>query len=157
MRRAITGIVVGLAASWAIRIFGLTVAYLALGANKAFYVGTFDVSPTWILTSIVVGLAAALIAGLTCTKLANATKPTLVMALFIFVFGLGAVFFEMATIQASIPRTADVGMIEALKRMATPVWISMMYPVVSVVGVIAGMFVASGATSTEADSEPVTA
>lgn len=144
MGRAIVGVVVGLIVSWVVVFAGLTAAYMGLGVEKVYKPGVYEVSSTWILVSIVVGLAGALIAGVTCAKIAKATKPAFVLALVMFVLGLVMVFMEMQKDHTPQPRLAEATMFEAMEKTTQPVWVAMLNPVIGSVGVIAGAFVALG-------------
>lgn len=150
MGRAIAGVVVGLIVSWVVVFVGLTAAFFALGLEKIYKPGVYEVSTTWILVSIVVGLAAALIAGVTCAKIANATKPAFVLALVMFVLGIGMVFVEMGKDHTPQPRTGDAQMFDAMSKTTQPVWVAMLNPVIGAVGVIAGAFVAMGGSQKKA-------
>ncbi len=63
MLRAIGSVVVGYLTMAVIVFGGLTVAYISLGADRAFEPGGYDISKVWLSVMFVVGVVAALAGG----------------------------------------------------------------------------------------------
>ena len=50
---------------------GLSLAFVALGADRAFRPGVFDVSAVWVVVSFIVGFGAALLGGWVARRVAK--------------------------------------------------------------------------------------
>ncbi len=117
----------------------MSLMWLGVGAEGAFRPGSWDVSTSWSLGSIAVGLLAALVGGLVCAK--TSTSPWAVRLLVVIVVALGvmvAVGEMSAPVADAGPRPDGVGMIEAIATAQQPRWLTWLNPVLGAVGAILG-------------------
>lgn len=138
MARAVAGVVLGYLAMFAIVFALLSGAYLALGPDRAFQPGTFDVSYTWIAVWFVVGLLAAIIGGLVCARISGMRKPPLVLAGLVFVLGYLSALPVLLTPMETKERSGTVSTADAMMTAKPPFWVPLMNPIIGVVGVLIG-------------------
>jgi hypothetical protein len=139
MPRLIAAVVLGYLAM-ALAVFaGLSVAYLGLGADRAFRAGVFDVSTLWAFTSLVVGFGAALLGGWVARRMDRTARGPRALAGLVVVLGIAlalpALLGEPAALTA---RAGTLGPFEAMQQARTPLWLMLLNPVVGAVGVLLG-------------------
>lgn len=133
----------------AVSVFaGLSLAYVALGTDGAFRPGVYDVSPLWVVISLVVGFGAALLGGLVARRVARAASGPLVLAVVVAALGVTMAVLTLLG-EGADPglRTGAVGTFEAMSYAQTPFWIMLVNPFVGAVGVLLGGGVLSPATT----------
>ena len=121
-------------------VFGLfTAAWYALGAERSFEPGSFEVSPLWIGVSTALGFLAAVGGG--CTARAIGRTVGAVRGLAILLFVLGA----LMTIPALLPgagesevRDPGLSMMDAMNKARTPPLAAILNPIVGAAGVLVG-------------------
>lgn len=146
MLRTIGGAILGYLVMGVTVFLGLTVAYLALGADRAFREGVYQVSPLWAVLSLVVGLGAAAIGGLVARRVASTAHGPLLLAGLVLVLGLAmavpVLLADPAAAGAVDPSAAirpdGLGPMEAMQHARTPAWLALLNPLVGVVGVLLG-------------------
>lgn len=139
MGRVIGGVVAGYLAMAAVVFVGLTAAYVAMGADRAFLPGSYDVSVMWILTSLVVGFAAALLGGKVARAIARRATGPRALAAVVVVLGLVLAFAAMGGSQeAAGLRAGAVNALDAMQRAQTPLWVMLVNPVIGALGVLVG-------------------
>jgi hypothetical protein len=139
--RAIAGVVVGYAVMFVVVFGSFTAAYLAMGTDRAFKPGSYDVSMTWLVASIVLGLAAAVAGGLTCAIIAQrGSRAPVVLAALLLVLGLAMAVpsLKAGGTEPQEPRTAAVGNFEAMANAKTPAFAAVLNPFVGAAGVLLG-------------------
>lgn len=137
--RLIGSVVLGYLAMALAVMVGLTVAYIALGPDRAFEPGAWDVSTVWIVLHIVVGFAAAVLGGWLARLVARGPGGPRVLASVVVVLGLALALAALLGDAAAVPaRTGDVGAFEAMQVAQTPLWIMLLNPVVGALGVLLG-------------------
>jgi len=121
------------------------VMWVVLGADGAFRPGSWDVTWGWSLSSIGIGLVAAIAGGLVCSKIADG--PWGVRFLVAIVLVLGALValgnLEMTGLEGVAdvdpgPRPDDVGMIDAMSASQQPVWMTWLNPLLGTGGALLG-------------------
>jgi len=139
MARAILSVVLGYVAM-AVAVFAtFSAAYLALGPDGSFKPGTYDVSALWLVVSIVLSFAAAVVGGRVCAAVARTLTPPKVLAGIVLVLGLVlAVPAMMREGGEPLPRPASVGNVEAMQNAVQPLWITLLNPLIGAAGVMAG-------------------
>jgi hypothetical protein len=140
MGRTVVSVIAGYVTMFVFVFVMFTVAYLALGADRAFKPGTYDVSGAWIVVSIIVGLVAAVLGGAVCATIAKNPKAPVFLAVVVVILG---VLFALPTLMSpdSGPpeiRTGDVGNTEAMSNARSPTWMNLLNPVLGAVGVLIG-------------------
>jgi hypothetical protein len=138
MLRAIAAVIVGYLTLFAIVFVGLTVAYLAMGSEKAFKPGSFDASTLWLITMLVVGLVAAVVGGLVCASISRAPGAVVGLAMLVVVLGLAMAVPVLADDSEAAPRTGEVAMFDAMSQAKQPGWVALINPFIGVVGVVLG-------------------
>jgi hypothetical protein len=139
MLRLIGSVVVGYVVMAAVVFVALTGAYVALGADRAFEAGVYDVSLLWIVTSIVVGLAAALLGGWVARRISGSPAGPRALALLVLALGaflaLPVLFGDTAAVGG---RTGAPGPFEAMQVARSPVWIVILNPLIGALGALVG-------------------
>jgi hypothetical protein len=137
--RTIGGVILGYVVMAVIVFCSLTAAYLAMGADAAFRPGSYDVSGLWIVVSIIVGLAAAIVGGWVSATVARDARAPKILAAVVFVLGL-AVAIPVLTAPSAPPkpRLGDVPNLQAMADAHTPAWIALLNPIVGAAGVMIG-------------------
>lgn len=145
MLRAILSVIAGYVAMFLTVFLTFSAAYLVMGTERAFHPGTYEVSALWIIVSFVLGLVAAVLGGWVCALISHSRKAVLALAVVVLLLGLFMLFPVMqANQQASPPRTADVGNLEAMSKARQPTWIALVNPLLGCVGVLVGGRVRQG-------------
>lgn len=136
MGRAIAGVIVGYLVM-GLLVFGLlTLAWMILGVQGSFQPNSWDVSPTWAIMSVVVGLVAAYLGGLTCVKIAQDRAAALWLAGLVVVLGLAMAIPAMGAPAPTGPRPETISMTDAMTKARTPSWLLLLNPVIGAVGVL---------------------
>ena len=138
MGRIIGGVVLGYLVMSAVVIGVLTGGFLALGADRVFRPGTYEVSPLWIALWLLVGIASGLLGGVVCAAVGR--SPRAPRALVVLVLLLGAIAaipaFSPPAGEAE-PRTGAVSL-EAMTKLKEPIWMALLNPIIGGAGVLAG-------------------
>ncbi len=139
MGRVIIAAVVGYIAMFVTVMLLMAAAYLAVGADGAFQPGTWEVSSTWLLVSVVVGFAAGIDGGVICALIARGDERA-VKGLIAFVVVLGLLMAVPAFMAAPDvgPRPEVVAMGDAMMNGRQPGWVALLNPVIGAVGVFLG-------------------
>ena len=130
----------------AVAVFALNlVMWMVFGADGAFRPESWDVSWSWSLVSIAVGLLAAIAGGLVCSRIADGPWGVRLLVAIVVVLGVLVALgnLEMTGLEGVAdavpgPRPDDVGMIEAMSAAQQPVWLTWLNPVIGAVGAILG-------------------
>lgn len=142
MGRNILAVIVGYIAMVLVVMVFLTGAYLALGADRAFQVGSYEVTPLWIAIWAPVSFGAALLGGVVCAKVSKHSKgAVLSLVILIGVLGAGNAIYRM-TSDAPSPemqvRSGDVSNVDAMQSAQAPAWMSISEPIMGIIGVMLG-------------------
>lgn len=148
MVRGIVGVVVGYVVMALLIFLTFSVAYIAMGANRAFNPGSFDPTLFWIVISFFLGFVAALVGGYTCATIAKSKRAAQVLAGLVFVLGI-IVAIPVLTSADTRPnvRMGDVPNMEAMQKARTPGWVALMNPLIGAVGVMVGAGLRQARTS----------
>ena len=138
MGRAIAGVIVGYATMFAFVFVTFSLAYVSLGADRAFAPGTYAVSGVWILVSLVLSFLAAVAGGRVCRRVARAPKPVMALAVLVVVLGaaMAVPSFNAPDDPTTLQRAGDVPNMEAMQKARPPAWMSVLTPLVGAVGVM---------------------
>ena len=138
MGRSILGGIAGYVVMFIIIFATFTAAYFALGADRAFNPGTYDVSLMWIAVSTLLGLASAAVGGYIAALVGRGFKAVKIMAGIIFVIGLLTIAKTVMTAPPPAPRTASVSNMEAMASAQMPVWLAVVNPILLIAAAMAG-------------------
>ena len=135
------GVIVGYVEMIAFVVISFSVLYLILGAEGSFEAGTYEVSPVWIVMSIILALIAAVIGGYVCTLIARSKKPAKVLAGIVWI--LGSIILAIPSLGVSEreiieKRSTDVSNEVAMQNAKQPVALLLLNPFISALGVLAG-------------------
>ena len=139
MARSIAGVIVAYVALFVVLFCVLTVAYLGMGADRAFLPASFRPSALWLAIEIVVGFFAAAFAGWLC--LAIARKRGAVTGLIVVILVLGALGVIPAVKASGLPEAVREGSLtnmQAMMKARPPVWMAIFNPLLGVAGVLVG-------------------
>lgn len=119
---------------------GLTVAYMAVGAEGSFQEGTFNTSMTWNVIMIIVGLVSAILGGLVCSKIAQSKKAVMWLAGLVLVLGILLAIPVLTTTVTPemMVRAGDTPMMDAMSKAKQPMWVALLNPILGAVGAILG-------------------
>jgi len=140
MFRSVLAVIAGYVAMFVLVFAMFSMAYLLMGADRAFKPGSYQVTALWAVVSFVLGLLAAVVGGVVCAVLARRSRPPLALAALVLVLGLlMAVPVATAPKPTSQPaRTAAVGNFEAMRQARQPVWVALVNPFLGAAGVLLG-------------------
>jgi hypothetical protein len=115
-------------------------AWAVLGASGAFATGSWNVSGTWMLVSVFVGLVAAIGGGYVCAAIARDRRGPIGLAGLVVVLGIVYAIPALTGGGAAIaePRPDTMSMFDAMSNAIQPAWLALLNPVLGVVGVMIG-------------------
>ncbi|HSG98479.1 MAG TPA: hypothetical protein VLB27_00420 [candidate division Zixibacteria bacterium] len=139
MGKKILAVVVGYVVMAGFVFLSFTIAYLAMGTEGAFEPGVYDVSMLWILTSIVLGLIAAVLGGLVCVLVARSQQAAQILAGIVLALGLLLAVVEMTSgAEKPTVRDSEVSSMDAMQSAKQPPWVAFLNPLLGAAGVMIG-------------------
>ena len=133
MLRNILAAIVGYIAMAAVLFVLFSLLWVTLGPMRAFQPGSWEVSGGWVIGTVVLGFAAAYIAGRVCARVGHdARAATMLIALVIV---LGVVRALMQVDMPVEPRPDDLSMMEATAGARHPAWFDWINPLIGAAGV----------------------
>lgn len=140
MARNIIGVIIGYIAMAVFVFATFTTLYLILGAEGSFQQGTYQVSTTWIIFSIILGFIAAVIGGLVCVIIAKDHQVAIWLAGLVLVLGiiLAIPALGVSEEEMSKVREGNVDNMTAMQNAKQPPVALILNPILGVIGVIAG-------------------
>lgn len=138
MLRSILAVILEYIVMFAVVVVGLSAAFIALGTDRSFQPGTYDITPLWGGIMMGIGLLAALIGGVGCALIARrGSKAPVGLAVFVVIMGVLSAVMAMGAEDPG-SRAADVPTFEAASKAQQPMWTLVANPVVGVIGVLLG-------------------
>ena len=139
MGRKIGSVVAGYATMFATVFLLMTVSWYALGADGAFRPGSWDLSGTWIVVGVAVGIIAAIAGGYVAATVARDPAAGLWLAGFVFILGVAMAIPVLTAAPADPgPRPDQLPMFDAMSKAQQPKWIALLNPVLGAVGALVG-------------------
>lgn len=141
MARTIGSVILGYLVMVIVVFATFSLAYQAMGVDRAYQPGTYDVSGLWIAVSIVLGILAAILGGFACQRVAHSPVAPKALAAFVLILGLGLAIAAAAGMGADdreTVRPAEVTNMEAMQNSQTPIWIQFLNPLIGAAGVLYG-------------------
>lgn len=137
--RNIGGAVLGYVVMFAGVVALMSVFWMAVGADGAFRPASWEVSGTWSLGSIVVGLVAGIVGGLVCARVASDDRGVWMLIVLVVILGVATALTD-APAAGTAPgvRPSDVPMTEAMMSARQPAWLAWLNPVLGAVGAFLG-------------------
>jgi hypothetical protein len=139
MLKIIGSVILGYVVMFVVVFAGLTAAYLAMGADRAFKPGVYDVTGMWLGVMFGGSIGAAFAGGKACALIAKNSKAVLGLAGLVLVLGLLSAIPALTASNAETkPRTGGVPNLEAMMNAKQPAWVALLLPVIGVAGVLVG-------------------
>lgn len=139
MGRAFASVILGYVVMAAMVFATFSIAYVVLGADRSYQPGTYDVTTLWIVVSLVLSIAAAVVGGLTAGAIARSAGPPKVLAVVVLVLGFAmAIYALRAEPTTQNARTTNPSVFEAGTAGRQPTWITLVNPILGAVGVLVG-------------------
>jgi uncharacterized membrane protein YeaQ/YmgE (transglycosylase-associated protein family) len=138
MMRNILAVVAGYSSMMGAIFILLTSAYFAFGTERAFEPGSYKTSLAWCITSLVLGIPAALLGGWICARVAASHKAVTALVLVVALLGLLIAIPTFSATPVTEPRAANVPNLEAMTKAQTPPWVALLNVVFGVSGVLIG-------------------
>lgn len=114
-------------------------AFPILGIDRLFAPGTYEASTSWIVLSLVLGLAGAILGGWVASYVSPKAHAVQALAGLVLVFGL---FSAQAAQNDDVPRGGPRGpeatMSDVMAHARQPTWITFINPLLGAVGVLIG-------------------
>lgn len=150
MGRLIGAVLLGYVTLALLIFAGLTLAYMALGADGAFRPGVYDVSAVWVAVSLIVSFGAALAGGWVARRIARRAMGPQVLAAVVVVLGVVMALATLGTAtEAAGARPDGVGAMEAMQVAQTPLWVMLLNPFIGALGILLGGRAFPGTTREE--------
>lgn len=142
MLRNILAVVAGYIVISIIVGIGLAIAYFILGSAGAYQEGSYEVTVTWIIAMITVGIIAALGSGFACAKISQNSKGA-VLSLMGLIVVMSVIDYTIKENRPDLTaeqqvRTGEVSMSESPAVAVTPLWFAFVNPIIGVVGIMVG-------------------
>jgi hypothetical protein len=132
------GVVLGYVAMFVVVFLSLSTAYMAMGADRAFQPGSYEVTGNWLAVMFVVSIVAALFGGFVCATLAPSPKAPLALAVVVLVLGAASAVPEITRSDPPEVREGDVGNVAAMTNAKQPAWVFVSLPVIGAGGAMIG-------------------
>lgn len=138
MVKAIVSIVVGYIAFTCVMFGLMTVLWFAVGMERVFQPGTFQITPLWIALALLVALIAGTVGGFVCSAMSKSAGVVKVFAAIVFVLAVIMCIPAMKADQTPKPRTGDIKMMDAMQQGQAPIWMHLSSSALCGLGVLLG-------------------
>jgi len=141
MARTIGSVILGYLVMFIVVFATFSLAYQAMGVDRAYQPGTYEVSGLWITVSIVLGIVAAILGGFACARVAHSPAGPKALAAVVLILGLGMAIAAVTGVGAEdreTVRPAEVSNMEAMQNSKSPIWIQFLNPLIGAAGVLYG-------------------
>jgi hypothetical protein len=137
MVRAIGGVALGYVVMVAIVFVAPWVAYLAIGADRAYQPGSYEVTGLWLVVSLATGIVAALAGGFVCAAVTRSARAAMALAGLVLVLGFAmAAPVLLGKGPQAQARTAEVGYLKATMKARQPAWVVIVTPLIGAAGAL---------------------
>jgi hypothetical protein len=138
MTRTVLGVILGYVVMFVIVFVTLTVSYLVLGMERTFQSGSFDVTALWIFVMLVFSFLAAIAGGKVCRIVSGRGLGLILLVALVLVLGLVSAVPALYAVETTAVRTGEVSNLQAMMNAKEPKWVSVLLPVIGVIGVVIG-------------------
>jgi hypothetical protein len=111
-------------------------AYLMMGADRAFQPGNYQPTLLWIVISIVLGFVAAFVGGLVAVKVGRGSGGARLLAIVVLILGIAMAIPQLMSKADPGPRTGPVSNNDAMQKSQSPVWVTLLNPLIGCAGVL---------------------
>ncbi|HXV12706.1 MAG TPA: hypothetical protein VEC56_00740 [Candidatus Krumholzibacteria bacterium] len=138
MGRNIVAVVVGYVVMFVVVMATFTGVFLAMGADRAFQPGSYQVTGLWIFVSTILSFAAAILGGFVAGRIGKGPRAAHLLAIVVVVLGVILAIPTLDAPEPGEPRTGEVGNTDAMMKAQQPPVISFLNPVIGAVGALLG-------------------
>jgi hypothetical protein len=138
MGRSIGAVLLGYLTMFVVVFITLTVSFLALGVDRVFQPGSYDVTVLWLAAMTVFSLVAAILGGKVCAAVGKRKGALTGLLVVVLVLGLLNVIPALMAGGAPATRSGDVPNVQAMMSAKEPVWFALLLVVIGVAGVWIG-------------------
>lgn len=139
MAKKVLGVLAGYVVMAAFVFITFSATYMVLGTEESFQPNSYEVSSFWIIASILLGFAGAVLGGLTSIVIGRSPKASMVLAGLVLVLGVVSALATFSPDEGqSLGRAGEVGLIEAMQSAHQPPWLAFLNPLLGVAGVLFG-------------------
>jgi len=138
MGRKIAAVVLGYLVMFVIVFVTFSATYLVMGADRSFKPGTYDVTTTWVLVSLVLSFLAALAGGRVAVAIGRERKVAAMLAVVVVILGVILAIPNLNAPKTDEVRTAGVSNAEAMWKARQPAAVMLITPVIGAIGILAG-------------------
>jgi hypothetical protein len=136
MVKAIVGIVVGYIAFLCVMFGLMTALWFAVGIERVFEPGTFQITPLWIGLALLGSLIAGAAGGFVCSAISKSASVVKVFATIVFILAIIMCIPVMMADQTPKPRRGDLKMMEAMQQGQAPIWMHLASAALAAAGVL---------------------
>ena len=136
MLKQILGAILGYIAMFICMFIAFTCFYVAMGTDRVFQPGVYQVSITWIVLSLVVIFICSAIGGFIASLIGGSGGAKIMAGIILVLQIIGIVI--MVTSTANEVRSADVPTMAAMTKAQTPLWALLIQMVVNIAGALVG-------------------
>lgn len=138
MGRMIAGVALGYVVMAVAVLATFMLAYLVMGANRAFQTDSYEASRLWLVVSTLLGLAAAVLGGWVAVRIGRTHRTAAVLAVAVVVLGVVLALPTLNAPRTDEVRTGEVGNMEAMMKAQQPPVVSILNPIIGGIGVMIG-------------------
>ncbi len=138
MGRSILAVIAGYLTMAILVMVTLSVAFIAIGADRAYKPDSFEVSNIWLVIWGLSGLVSAKIGGFVCRRIAGRVGPVFGLVGLVVVLGVASAWYTMRQPRNNEARTGDVALSDAMTKAIPPAWVPYGNIVLGVAGVLLG-------------------
>jgi ABC-type uncharacterized transport system permease subunit len=140
MARKIFSVIAGYLAMWVFMFIVLSILYKNLGADGSFEKGTFIVSGTWVMFSILISFIASVDGGWVCMLISKSRNAALLLAGIVLVIGLIMSVPKLGEAKTAVtePRIGSVSNMDAMNKAKEPDFVLILNPIISAIGIFLG-------------------
>lgn len=135
MLRNILAAIAGYLVMAAVLFVLFSLLWVTLGPTNAFQPDSWVVSDYWVIGTVVLGFAAAYIAGRVCARIGHDARAATILIALVIVLGVVRALMQ---VEMAGPRPEDLSMMEATEGARHPVWFDWLNPLIGAAGVWLG-------------------
>jgi hypothetical protein len=136
MIRAILGLVVSYIVMAVVLILLCLGGFLALGVDRFFQTDSYEISPLWMVISLIITSATALLGGYICAVISKSMTACKVLAVLIVILHFVFCFSKMR--EDTHVRAGDVPTLEVMNLAQVPLWMYVLTPTLGAFGILLG-------------------
>jgi hypothetical protein len=138
MIRGILGVIFGYIVLFAVTFIALTATYIALGQDRTFLPGSYELTSLWLMVQAVVVLVSAVIAGKVCRVVSGRGWAVYFFAFSLLILSLALAIPTLFAAEGTAPRSGEVSNLQAMASGRAPKWFALLSPLLSAGGVLIG-------------------